>query len=199
MFGDVFISVDSASIDQLRKNYTHIAEHLLICIIHELSGAYGVSNQNLDADDTELSGSIDIALKMCQREDVVEKTLRIVALVFGLPGNIMAAIVSLSLDRTTTSLFLVALSMGDFATIVLRTSTGNTHVLVYEVLKVTIGFFPNSVLLLICFERYLAVCHPYRMKHWLTIRAAQLMVAALVLLFFFVFLSCVFLAQSKVR
>ena len=203
MFADPLVEFPNEETKRrFAENYTDVPSHLLECVYNELIANFHEhsSESVLDEDHgtDELSNFVNVAIDSCKWRSVLGTLIRIIAMVFGIPGNIMSAMVSLTIDRITSSVFLTSLSVGDLLTVILRTTTTKTQYPSFEVLKVMSGFFPNSVLVLICFERYMAVNHPFKKKQMFTLKTAYSFVASLVLLFFVVFVICYFLILSEV-
>ncbi|GFS11810.1 FMRFamide receptor [Elysia marginata] len=197
MFAETFTGSETESVARLTKNYSNIPQPYTLCVIHVLKQEYDIHTENWDSRDATLAGNIRIALDGCLNGSQIEKVIGIIAIILGLPGNLMATIVSLSIDRITTSVFITALSIGDFLTIMFRTTIPNTTYMPFEVFKISLGFFPNSILVLICFERYMAVCYPFVKREWLTTKVARRLVAAFVLIFVLAYIGCCFLTLSE--
>ncbi|GFN79463.1 thyrotropin-releasing hormone receptor [Plakobranchus ocellatus] len=196
MFIETFDPIRRAAFEKLGSNFTDIPHHLLVCIFQDVTASFPIADGHWSVSDNELANAITIAEQSCQWSYQFEKILKLIALIIGVPGNLMAAVVSFSMERSPTIILLIALSLGDLITVVTRALIPDTYNVAVEVFKRTIGFYPNAVLVLICFERYMAVSYPWHKKLFFTTRNTCLLLEALLVLYILVAMFCYFITTE---
>ncbi|PVD29903.1 hypothetical protein C0Q70_09160 [Pomacea canaliculata] len=107
---------------------------------------------------------------------------------FGVPGNVACILTVATMTLTTATVYVVLLAAADLAALVLKVIFHqiyyhevpvNTYLCKGDVLVQVVSCYANWTLVLICFERFLAVCYPLRRNAYFTTRKAIVIAALL--------------------